>query len=60
MTHPPEQNTRIFTYLAKKRLVRGIIAISVSILIAILIRTGIAEPHPNLKVANIGCIVVGT
>lgn len=47
-------------HLAKKLLIRGLIAMIVSGTIALLIRTGIVEPYPNLKLAYIGCSAVGT
>jgi len=46
--------------LAKKLLIRGLIAIIGSGIIALLISTGIGEPYPNLKFAYIGCAAVGT
>lgn len=45
--------------LAKKRLIRGFIAIAASLAIALLIRTGIAEPHPDLMWAYVCCGAVG-
>ena len=45
--------------MAKKRLIRGAIAIVASAVIALLIRTGIAEPHPDLIWAYICCVAVG-
>lgn len=44
---------------SKKRLLRGLIAIIASFVIALLIRTGIAEPHPDLMWAYICCGAVG-
>ena len=56
---PKLQRNRDTFPLDKKRLIRGLIAIVASIGIALLIRTGIAEPYPSLKLAYIGFAAVG-
>lgn len=46
-------------YPSKKLLIRGFIAIVASVVIALLVRTGIAEPRPDLMWAYILCGAVG-
>ena len=49
-----DQSTR-----QRRRLAFGLSALVASITIAILVKTGVAEPYPNLRQAYLLCVVVG-
>jgi hypothetical protein len=43
----------------RRRFIFGLVSILSSIVIAILITTGVAEPHPNFRFAYFICVAVG-